>query len=130
MTRQPKRLLPLALAAAFAAGIAGPAHAQAGDADLQTAIAHGIVGEKADGYMGLAKAAAAEIKAKVDAINIKRRAAFTPEAAKRGVTLEEWAAAIGCKTLAGRVSDGQAYQLPDGVWRVKSGPIALPGTCG
>ncbi|TVV75480.1 YdbL family protein [Sphingomonas solaris] len=128
MTRSTKRLLTMALGAALAAGIAGAAYAQ--DADLQAAIAQGIVGEKADGYMGLAKPASGEIKAKVDAINIKRRAAFTPEAVRRGVTLEEWAAAIGCKTLAGRVADGQAYQLPDGVWRTKSGPIALPASCG
>jgi uncharacterized protein YdbL (DUF1318 family) len=127
MTRSTK-FLALALGAVLAAGVAGIAHAQ--DADLAAAVAQGIVGEKADGYMGLAKPASPEIKAKVDAINIKRRAAFTPEAAKRGVTLEEWAAAIGCKTLTSRVSNGQAYQLPDGVWRVKSGAIQLPGSCG
>ncbi len=130
MTRPNKTLLTLALAAALVAGAGGLAHAQAGDPGLQAAIAQGIVGEKADGYLGMAKAGSPEIRAKVDAINIKRRAAFTPEAAKRGVTLEEWAAAIGCKTLASRVSDGQVYQLPDGVWRVKSGAIQLPGTCG
>lgn len=129
MTRSTK-IFALALGAALIAGTAGVAWAQAGDPDLQAAIAQGIVGEKADGYMGLAKPASPEIKAKVDAINIKRRAAFTPEAAKRGVTLEEWAAAIGCKTLASRVSDGQAYQLADGAWRVKSGAIALPASCG
>ncbi|WP_156679567.1 YdbL family protein [Sphingomonas profundi] len=127
MTRT-RTFIALFVGAALVAGAAGIAYAQ--DADLQGAIAQGIVGEKADGYLGLAKAASPEIKAKVDAINIKRRAAFTPEAAKRGVTLEEWAAAIGCKTLAGRVANGQAYLLPDGVWRVKSGPIALPGSCG
>ena len=130
MTLLSKRLITLALGAVLAAGAGGYAWAQAGDADLQAAIAQGIVGEKADGYMGLAKPASGDIKAKVDAINIKRRAAFTPEAAKRGVTLEEWAAAIGCKTLASRVSDGQVYQSTDGAWRVKSGPIALPSTCG
>lgn len=128
MTRTPKRLLTLALGAVLVVGGTGAAHAQS--ADLQAAMADGIVGEKADGYLGLAKAAPAEIKAKVDAINIRRRAAYTPEAARRGVTLEEWAAAIGCKTLSGRVANGQAYQLSDGVWRVKSGPIALPATCG
>jgi len=128
MIRTTKRPLTLALGAALVAGMSGVAYAQ--DADLQAAIASGIVGEKADGYLGLAKPASGEIRAKVDAINIKRRAAYTPEAAKRGVTLEEWAAAIGCKTLASRVSDGQAYLLPDGVWRVKSGAIALPATCG
>lgn len=127
MTRS-KKILALAIGAALVVGVAGAAYAQ--DADLQAAIAQGIVGEKADGYMGMAKPASPEIRAKVDAINIKRRAAFTPEAAKRGVTLEEWSAAIGCKTLASRVSDGQAYQLPDGAWRTKSGPIQLPASCG
>lgn len=125
------KYLVLGLGAALALGVASYAWAQGSDPALQAAIAGGIVGEKADGYLGFAKAPSAELKAKVDAINIKRRAAFTPEAAKRGVTLEEWAAAIGCKTLASRVSTGQAYLLPDGVWRTKGAdPIALPATCG
>ncbi|WP_279012581.1 DUF1318 domain-containing protein, partial [Zymomonas mobilis] len=55
---------------------------------------------------------------------------YTAEAAKRGVTVEEWAVAVGCKTLASRVQDGQFYALTDGKWQKKNGSIALPSTCG
>lgn len=130
MKRATKALLTLGLGAALFAG-AGLAYAQAGDSALADAVASGVVGEKVDGYLGIAKSASPDIRVQVDAINIKRRAAYTPEAAKRGVTLEEWAASIGCQTLRNRVKPGQAYQLADGVWRTKGAePIALPGACG
>ena len=46
------------------------------------------------------------------------------------VTIKDVAAAIGCETLTTRVTTGRAYQLPDGVWRVKgAAPIALPSYC-
>lgn len=127
MTR--KKLSILAIAAAAALGVAGYAWAQ--DASLTAAIAAGQVGEQADGYLGVAKPVGADVRAAVEALNIKRRAAYTEQAAKHGVALREWAATIGCQTLRGRVRTGQAYLLPDGVWRVKdSAPIALPSNCG
>src|SRR3546814_17259874 len=57
--------------------------------------------------------------AEVDSINIKRRAAYTDLAAKRGVTVADMAAATGCKTLSSRVQTGQSYRLNDGSWHVK-----------
>jgi uncharacterized protein YdbL (DUF1318 family) len=97
---------------------------------LAAAISAGQVGEQADGYVGAAKPIPPDIKAQVDALNIKRRAAYTDEAARHGVALRDWAVTIGCQTLR-RVKPGEAYLLPDGVWRTKgTEPIALPPVCG
>src|SRR3546814_6510524 len=62
----------------------------------------------ADGYLGVKGSVAAAVKAEVDSINIKRRAAYTDLAAKRGVTVADMAAATGCKTLSSRVQTGQS----------------------
>ena len=68
--------------------------------------------------------------AEVDSINIKRRAAYTDLAAKRGVTVADVAAATGCQTLASRVKTGQAFRIGSGAWQTKgAGAIALPDYC-
>lgn len=118
-----------AIAAAAALGAASFALAQSGGL-VAGALAEGVVGEQADGYMGVRGTASEALRSEVDAINIKRRAAYTQLATQRGVTIKEVAAAIGCETLANRVSQGRAYLLPDGVWRVKgAAPIQLPAYC-
>jgi hypothetical protein len=45
--------------------------------------------------------------------------------------VQDVAASVGCTTLKNRVGAGQAYKLPDGVWRTRSGsaPIPLPDYC-
>lgn len=97
---------------------------------VSAALAEGSVGEQADGYLGVRSSASEALRAEVDAINIKRRAAYTQRAAQKGATVKEVAAAVGCETLATRVPTGRAYLLPDGVWRVKSeAPISLPAYC-
>ena len=113
---------------AIAAG-AGIAYAQAGGT-ISAALADGSVGEQADGYLGIRGGASGALKAEVDALNIKRRAAYTSLAEQRGVTIKDVAVATGCETLAKRVASGRAYMLPDGVWRVKgASPIPLPTYC-
>ncbi|ACV75148.1 MAG: YdbL family protein [Zymomonas mobilis] len=124
----PKAIVRAALVMGLS--LAVPSFAQGGDDILQSAIANGVIGEKIDGYMGFAQTPPPPVKTAVDALNIRRRAAYTAEAAKRGVTVEEWAVAVGCKTLASRVQDGQFYALTDGKWQKKNGSIALPSTCG
>lgn len=124
----------LTIIAGLAAGLvvlagAGIAIAQSGGL-VSVALADATVGEQADGYLGIRGSASEGLRAEVDAINIKRRAAYTQRAAQKGATVKEVAAAVGCETLATRVAQGRAYQLPDGVWRVKgAGPIALPAYC-
>ncbi len=98
---------------------------------LSGAVASGQVGEQADGYLGVRGTVAANVRAEVEAINIKRREAYTTLAGQRGVTVRDVAAAVGCTTLKTRVASGQAYLLRDGVWRVREGsaPIDLPDYC-
>ncbi len=130
MTHQRNRLLTALTAGALVLGLAGAAYAQAAGSLVSTALADGDVGEQADGYLGIKGTASAALRGEVDAINIKRRAAYTQLAAQRGVTVKDVAATVGCQTLATRVAAGRAYQLPDGVWRVKSAaPITLPAYC-
>ncbi len=105
-----------------------PARAQSGV--VAAAMSAGQVGEQADGYLGVNGSVGADVRAEVESINIKRRAAYTDLAAKRGVTVADMAAATGCQTLANRVRDGQVYRIGAGAWQTKgAAPIALPGYC-
>lgn len=115
------RLIPMLLAATAAIGlavVATPAAAQQSGA-VRAAIAAGTVGEKADGYLGIRGDVSAAVRAEVDSINIRRRALYTERVAGRPVSVEQMAAAIGCRTLATRVQPGNAYQSDDGTWRVR-----------
>jgi uncharacterized protein len=132
MHRRAKIVIGFGIAAAALAG--GAAWAQAEDAIVAKARADGIVGEQGDGYLGFAKAPPAEVKAAVDATNIKRRAIYTEIAGKPGsvATVQEVAAARGCEQLANRVGAGQPYRLTaNGPWQTRgAGPIQLPPVCG
>jgi hypothetical protein len=95
--------------------------------------ASGLVGEQADGYLGLAESgASANVRAQMESINIQRRAAYTQLAAQRGATIEEVAAATACQLFAHRVGPNQYYRLTDGIWRRRNGnePVPLPSHCG
>ena len=118
------------VAASALALVAGAGIALAQSGPLAAAISSGQVGEQADGFLGAARPVSADVRAQLEAINIRRRAAYTDQASKHGVALSEWAATIGCQTLK-RVGQGEAYKLPDGAWRTKGAdPIALPAVCG
>ncbi|RHW16586.1 DUF1318 domain-containing protein [Sphingomonas gilva] len=129
MKTRTKLIIAAALIAGTALGASRVAYAQS--ASVQAAIAKGAVGEQADGYLGFNGSPSAALRAEVEQINIKRRAAYTDLAAKRGVTVQDVAASVGCTTLKNRVGAGQAYKLNDGVWRTRSGstPIPLPDYC-
>ena len=129
MTVQHPFLVSAALAVALSMGAADSALAQA--SDVSAAMAAGEVGEQADGYLGVRGAASPAVRSGVEAINIKRRAAYTDLAGKRGTTVKDVAAAVGCTTLATRVAPGQAYQSADGSWRTRNGGAAveLPDYC-
>jgi len=128
MTRTSKFALMLT-GLALAMGSAAPVLAQM-DGEVEAAMASGTVGEQADGYLGFAKAPAGTLKAKVDAINIKRREAFTKLAQQKNVPIEAFAASVGCQTLGG-LKSGRVYSVSKGVWATKgAAPVQLPSQCG
>lgn len=125
-----RKTLALAGAAMLLVGAAGVVYAQSGGA-VSAALASGDIGEQADGYLGFRSTPSSALRDEVDAINIKRREAYTNLATQRGVTVKDVAATVGCETLQKRVGSGRSYLLPDGVWRTKDAdPIALPAYCG
>ena len=106
-----------------------PAAAQM-DNEVEAALNAGAIGEQADGYLGFAKAPGGTLKAKVDAINIKRREAFTKLAQQKNVPIEAFAASVGCQTLGG-LKGGRVYSVSKGVWATKgAAPVQLPSQCG
>jgi uncharacterized protein YdbL (DUF1318 family) len=123
------QIISKAAAIALIIGL-GAAPALAQDSVISAAKAAGTVGEQADGYLGVKGTVGGDVRSAVDALNIKRRAAYTDLAAKRNVTVQDVAASTGCQTLATRVSQGQIYKIGSADWQVKgAGPIALPAYC-
>lgn len=117
----------IALAIASGAMLASAQNASV----LETAKTQGVIGETWEGYIGFAKTPSDAVRAEVDALNIKRRAAYTQLASQRGATVQEVALKTACQIFAAKVPVGQAYLLPDKVWRVREGasPIARPDYC-
>lgn len=127
MTRTSSIALALA---GFVLALGTSSIALAQSAAVDGALASGTVGEQADGYLGFAKAPSADIKAQVDAINIKRREAYTKVAQAKNVPIEAFAASIGCTTLSG-LKSGRSYSVAKGVWATKgAAPVTLPAQCG
>lgn len=116
---------------ALALSVAAPLAAQAGD-PIVAARAAGIVGERSDGFLGIARPAAADaaLVRAVQAVNIKRRALYLDLAERRGVTPADVALFTGC-TLLARVQEGEAYRLEDGAWRWRRAgeALRLPELC-
>ena len=114
---------------ALLAGAGGAALGQTPAVDQ--ARAQGVVGERFDGYMGVAGPVAGPLRSQVAAINIKRRTLYSRLAAEKGVSPNEVGLTAGCQLLA-RVAVGQAYLLADGQWRRRSGGerSVAPAYCG
>ncbi|HWA00982.1 MAG TPA: YdbL family protein [Caulobacterales bacterium] len=121
-------LTACALAAAL---LALPAHAQ--DSVIAEARAAGVVGEQADGYLGVVQGqtASADVRAHVDQVNIGRRAVYTQRAQSRGVSVNEMAAAVACEIFGARIAVGERYRDENGAWRQRtaSAPVAMPSFC-
>lgn len=120
----------LALAAGLAA--AAPAFAQA-DTVVEAARSAGTVGEQTDGYLGIVPGggASADVRARVDQINIRRRAAYTERAAASGASANEMAAAVTCQIFTSRIDVGERYRNEAGQWvqRTASAPVQVPSFC-
>ncbi|HRK64555.1 MAG TPA: DUF1318 domain-containing protein [Terricaulis sp.] len=127
-----KNALLTVVALAGALALASPAAAQ--DAVLNQARAAGLIGEQADGYLGIAPGAdvSADVRARVDQNNMRRRALYTQRATDRGASVNEMAAAVACEVFQGRIAVGERYRDEGGQWRQRtaSAPVAVPSFCG
>lgn len=121
---KPIRWLFLAAAALAAA----PAAAQS--PALAQAIQAGQVGERWDGYMGVAGNASAQARRQVSEINIQRRKLYIELSARRNVTAELIGMATACQLFT-QLAAGEAYLLNDGTWRHRGAgqSIPLPDYC-
>ena len=116
----------LVLVAALA--LAAPAWAQTPAVDA--ARAAGAVGERYDGYLGVAAPVSDAVRSQVSRINITRRSLYSHLAANKGASPQDVGVTAGCQLLA-RVPVGGSYLLGDGVWRRRAagqGP-PIPSYC-
>lgn len=115
----------LLLIAAFFAS--APAVAQT--SAINAARATGIVGERYDGYLGIAAPVSSALRSQVAAINIQRRALYSRLAARKGASPQDVGITAGCQLLA-RVAIGEVYLGTDGRWRRRTpGQSPVPDYC-
>jgi hypothetical protein len=97
---------------------------------VDSARLEGRVGERYDGYIGVAIPVSAVVRSQVASINIQRRSLYSRLAASKGVSPQDVGITAGCQLLA-RVSVGEAYMLGDGVWRRRAAGqgVPLPDYC-
>jgi len=112
-----RKLLLLALMAAVPAAAQTPA--------IDAARASGAVGERYDGYVGVAAPVSAAVRSQLTSINIQRRSLYSRLAASKGASPRDVGITAGCQLLA-RVSVGEAYMLGDGVWRRRAAGQSAP----
>jgi uncharacterized protein len=112
----------------FAVLAAAPAVAQTPAID--SARASGAVGERYDGYLGVAGPVSGVVRSEVATINIRRRSLYSNLAARKGVSPQDVGITAGCQLLA-RVGVGESYLWNDGAWR-RRGPgqgAPVPNYC-
>ena len=66
----------------------------------------GAVGERYDGYLGVAAPVSAAVRSQVASINIRRRSLYSSLAARKGASPQDVGVTAGCQLLA-RVGVGQ-----------------------
>ena len=126
-----KRWIVLFAIAVSAAAIPAAAPSQA-YGELAAARRAGQVGERYDGYLGMATAALADgAEAGQSPSTFAGARSTSTWRSARGVTPQVAGFATGCELLV-RVPVGEAYMLQDGVWRRRQvgQVIAQPSYCG
>ncbi|ALL11972.1 YdbL family protein [Caulobacter henricii] len=115
-----KTLTVLALGLTLSALGTGAVLAQssAAKATVDAAKAAGVVGEQADGYLGIVAGGDDALRASVAEINIGRAAAYKEIAARTGVTPEA-AGQATAKQLYSRLAPGYYWKPLDGGWMKK-----------
>jgi uncharacterized protein YdbL (DUF1318 family) len=89
------------------------------DSPLTQPKADGLIGEQADGYLGLVtQNAPADIKKLVIETNAKRKAGYQQIAAKQGTSLAE-VEKVGGNTAIEKTLKGNYVQDANGTWRKK-----------
>lgn len=114
----------------FLAALALPGAAMAQTAALDAARSSGAVGERYDGYMGIAASVSDAVARDVGRVNIERRTLYARLAQQKGVTLADVGITAGC-TMLGRVPVGGSYLWSDGAWhrRAAGAPPPVPSYC-
>ena len=92
---------------------------------VDAARAAGLIGERYDGYIGIAGPVPPAVRSQVASINIQRRSLYSRLAASKGVGPQDVGITAGCELLA-RVGVSQAYLWPDRVWRRRQPGQGLP----
>jgi len=120
------RLLAIG-AAVLTAATAAPAQTPT----VNAARASGAVGERFDGFVGVASPTAPAVRSQVATINIQRRTLYSNLATSRNASPGDVGVTAGCQLLA-RVRVGEAYMLADRVWRRRAAGQAppVPDYCG
>lgn len=106
-------------AAVVAIGVAASAafaQTPAQKALIDAAKAQGVVGEQADGYLGVRTSADAPLQSAIAATNSARRQVYAASAAEVGTTTEVAAARMFESQLLPRISSGQWYRNASGQW--------------
>ena len=81
--------------------------------------ADGLIGEQANGYIGLVtQNAPANIKKLINEVNAKRKAGYQEIAAKQGTSLES-VELVGGNTAIGKTLPGNYIRDASGTWRKK-----------
>jgi uncharacterized protein YdbL (DUF1318 family) len=113
---------------ALALAIAAPVAAQT--PEVNAARAAGTIGERYDGYVGVAGPVSGAVRTQIATINIQRRTLYSKLAASKGVSPQDVGITAGCQLLA-RVGVGEAFMLADGVWRRRTPgqAAAVPDYC-
>lgn len=117
---KPTGLALAAIVATAAVAFAVPSAMAQRDPAYAAARADGQIGEQPDGYLGFASSPTPAIRALVQDLNIKRKAAYTERAQATGSTVEQFAFTSGCNLIA-QTKPGEKYQAPDGSWKTRDG---------
>jgi uncharacterized protein YdbL (DUF1318 family) len=114
----------LGVGAAVLAALSLPVAAMAQSAEAKAAVnaakAAGIVGEKADGFLGfVAGGGDPALRGAVSEINAGRAAVYREAAARSGATPEAAGASAFVTTIQPRIQPGQYYKPNGGGWTRK-----------
>ena len=104
---------------AMLTGMLAVSIAVASESPLTQPKADGLIGEQANGYIGLVTSdVPANIRKLVESVNAKRKAGYEKIAAKQGVPLSE-VEKVGAKTAFEKTLRGNYVRDTNGTWRKK-----------